>query len=116
MISTRPPSTRLAIEWRTAFSTSVCNANVGVRPEAWRLVSAEQRGLPVDVTVVEELGADGFAYGTSDVDGTPTDVIVRISSARDSVHKGDTIHVTTDPKNVHVFDTDSGERLSQVGH
>jgi multiple sugar transport system ATP-binding protein len=47
------------------------------------------------------------------VDGTPTDVIVRISSARDSVHKGDTIYVTTDPKNVHVFNTESGERLSQ---
>jgi multiple sugar transport system ATP-binding protein len=36
---------------------------------------------------------------------------VRVSQ-RDSVHKGDTIHVTTDPKNVHVFDTESGERLS----
>jgi multiple sugar transport system ATP-binding protein len=28
------------------------------------------------------------------------------------VHKGETIYVTTDPKNVHVFDTDTGERLS----
>ena len=29
-----------------------------------------------------------------------------------TVHKGDTIHVTTDPKSVHVFDTESGDRLS----
>jgi multiple sugar transport system ATP-binding protein len=28
------------------------------------------------------------------------------------VHKGDTIHVTTDPRHVHVFDTATGERLS----
>ena len=88
------------------------NITVGVRPEAWRLVTAEEGGLPINVTVVEELGADGFVYGTSDVEGVPGNVIVRVSQARDSVHKGDTIHVTTDPKNVHVFDTDSGERLS----
>jgi multiple sugar transport system ATP-binding protein len=36
---------------------------------------------------------------------------VRVS-ARDSVHKGDTLFVTTDPHHVHVFDTDTGERLS----
>src|SRR6478609_1017049 len=88
------------------------NITVGVRPEAWRLVSAAQGGLPINVTVVEELGADGFVYGTCDVEGTPGNVIVRVSSARDSIKKGDTIHVTTDPKNVHVFDTDSGERIS----
>jgi len=68
-------------------------------------------GLPVRVTVVEELGADAFVYGTSGVEGTPNNIIVRVS-ARDSVRKGETIHVTTDPRNVHVFDTDTGERLS----
>jgi multiple sugar transport system ATP-binding protein len=84
---------------------------VGVRPEAWRLVSQSEGGLPVQVTVVEELGADAFVYGTSGVEGTPNNIIVRVN-ARDSVHKGETIHVTTDPKNVHVFDTNTGERLS----
>jgi multiple sugar transport system ATP-binding protein len=84
---------------------------VGVRPEAWRVVSDGEGGLPVDVTVVEELGADSFVYGTSDVEGTPSNIIVRVS-ARDTVHKGDRIYVTTDPGHVHVFDTESGERLS----
>ena len=83
---------------------------VGVRPEAWRIVGHGE-GLPVQVTVVEELGADAFVYGTSDVEGTPSNVIVRVSG-RDHVHKGETIHVTTDPHQVHVFDTDTGERLS----
>ncbi len=87
------------------------NITVGVRPEAWRLVSENEGGLPVDVTVVEELGADGFVYGNCDVEGTPANVIVRISG-RDHIAKGDRIYVTTDPKNVHVFDTDTGERLS----
>jgi multiple sugar transport system ATP-binding protein len=83
---------------------------VGVRPEAWRLVSSND-GMPIDVTVVEELGADSYVYGTSEVEGTPSTLIVRVS-ARDSVKKGDVIHVTTDPSNVHVFDTESGERIS----
>src|SRR3954452_22857545 len=39
---------------------------VGVRPENWRIVSDGEGGLPVTGTVVEELGADGFVYGTCD--------------------------------------------------
>ena len=87
------------------------NVTVGVRPEAWRLVPGTEGGLPVQVTVVEELGADSFVYGTSDIEGMPSSIIVRVSE-RDSIHEGDIIHVTTDPHHVHVFDTDSGERLS----
>jgi multiple sugar transport system ATP-binding protein len=84
---------------------------VGVRPEAWRVVGADEGGLPVKVTVVEELGSDAYVYGTSGVEGTPSNIIVRVSK-RDTVQKGETIHVTTDPHSVHVFDTDTGERLS----
>jgi multiple sugar transport system ATP-binding protein len=87
------------------------NIVVGVRPETWRQVGPDDGGLPVEVTVVEELGADAFVYGTSGVEGTPSSVIVRVSG-RDAVHKGDVIHVTTDPHSVHVFDADSGERLT----
>lgn len=85
---------------------------VGVRPEAWRVVGPDDGGLPVNVTVVEELGSDAFVYGTSGVEGTPNNIIVRVS-ARDSVHKGDTLHVTTDPRSVHVFDAETGDRLSE---
>jgi multiple sugar transport system ATP-binding protein len=84
---------------------------VGVRPEAWRLVSKEEGGFPVTVTVVEELGADAYVYGTSDVEGTPHDVIIRVSG-RESNRKGEVLYVTTDPNNVHVFDSETGERLS----
>ena len=87
------------------------NITVGVRPENWRVVSENEGGLPIDVTVVEDTGADGFVYGNCDVEGTPSSVIVRVSG-RDKVRKGDRIYVTTDPQNVHVFDTESGERLS----
>ncbi len=95
----------------TAAKKMQGHITVGVRPEAWRIVSENEGGLPVRVTVVEELGADAFVYGTSGVEGTPNNIIVRVSG-RDTVRKGDTIHVTTDPRHVHVFDTESGERLS----
>jgi multiple sugar transport system ATP-binding protein len=84
---------------------------VGVRPENWRLVTADEGGLPVKVTVVEELGADSFVYGTSDVEGVPSNIIIRVAGRRAPM-KGEVLHVTTDPQHVHVFDTESGERLS----
>jgi multiple sugar transport system ATP-binding protein len=88
------------------------NVTVGVRPENWRVLSAEEgEGFPIRVTVIEELGADSYVYGTSDVEGTPPTIIVRMSG-RMHPQKGETLHVTTDPEHVHVFDTDSGERLS----
>ena len=96
----------------SASSRMKGNVTVGVRPEAWRVVSKEEGGLPVKVTVVEELGADAYVYGTSGVEGLPHDIIVRIGG-RQSVHKGETIYVTTDPNQVHVFDTGTGERLSE---
>jgi multiple sugar transport system ATP-binding protein len=86
------------------------NVVVGVRPENWRLVG-QGEGIPVTVNVIEELGADAYVYGTCEVQGTPHDVIVR-AAGRDSTSKGDVLYVTTDPAHVHVFDKETGERLS----
>jgi multiple sugar transport system ATP-binding protein len=96
---------------RAALAKSTSDITVGVRPEAWRIVPPGEGGLPVTATVIEELGADAYMYGTSDVEGTPRDIVVRLDGRR-SVEKGATVHVTTDPQKVHVFDTASGERLS----
>jgi len=38
-------------------------------------------------------------------------VVIRIDT-RMSHQKGETVYVTTDPRHVHVFDTESGARLS----
>ncbi|GAA4751451.1 diacetylchitobiose ABC transporter ATP-binding protein MsiK [Nocardioides endophyticus] len=96
---------------RQAAARASGGITVGVRPEAWRLVGENEGGLPVTVTVIEELGADAFLYGTCDVEGAPGTLVVRIEARRD-VQKGSTVHVTTDPRHVHVFDTTTGERLS----
>ncbi|MFZ5849509.1 MAG: ABC transporter ATP-binding protein, partial [Actinomycetota bacterium] len=96
---------------RAAASKMSGDITVGVRPESWRVVGEGEGGLPIKVTVVEELGADAFLYGTCDVEGTPSEVVVRLEARRD-VAKGSMLYVTTDPEHVHVFDTASGERLS----
>jgi multiple sugar transport system ATP-binding protein len=80
---------------------------LGVRPED--LVLAEH-GLPVQVEVVEELGADAYVYGT--VRGIATDypVIARVDGRRPP-EKGATVHLAPKPDHVHLFDSQSGLRI-----
>ena len=95
---------------RDAAGQAHGDITIGVRPESWRIVG-EGEGIPVKVSVVEELGADGFVYGTSGAEGTPDQVIVRIDARRNH-RKGETLWVTTDPEHVHVFESESGARLA----
>ena len=89
---------------------------IGIRPEYFR-VSAEGTGLPVTVSVFEDLGADVYVYGvaggsTAVDDGVPTGtpIVARIET-RSKVERGATIHVTVNSENCRVFATETGERL-----
>ncbi|MFJ6935227.1 ABC transporter ATP-binding protein [Streptomyces sp. NPDC101132] len=82
---------------------------VGIRPEHFDLV--EEGGLAVQVNVVEELGADGYVYGTAEVGGRSTDLVVRVNG-RQVPEKGSTVHVVPRGGETHVFSTSTGERLS----
>ena len=50
---------------------------IGVRPEDLK-VDTKGDGLKVDVDVVEELGADGYLYGHTEIDGKRVDIVVRV--------------------------------------
>ncbi|WP_171165313.1 ABC transporter ATP-binding protein [Streptomyces sp. I05A-00742] len=98
---------------------------VGVRPEHFDVVeqngdtarslskaSADApAGLAVTVNVVEELGADGYVYGTAEVGDEEKDLVVRVNGRR-VPEKGSALHVVPRPGELHVFSTSSGERLS----
>lgn len=85
---------------------------VGVRPEDL-IVSTSGNGLPVEVDIVEELGADGYLYGHADVVGQRVDIVARVDG-RVHPHSGETVFITPEPKHVHVFNAESGERLNSA--
>jgi len=98
---------------------------VGVRPEHFDIVEEngaaasaltkdtedKPAGLAVSVNVVEELGADGYVYGTAEVGGHTKDLVVRVEGRR-VPEKGSTLHVVPRPGETHVFSTSTGERLT----
>jgi multiple sugar transport system ATP-binding protein len=94
-----------------ATSRGEKTVTLGVRPESFD-VSSTGTGIAVIVNVVEELGADAFAYGTAKVDGSDVDVIVRVD-ARNTPDKGETLHFLPKAGETHIFSAVSGERLSE---
>ncbi|TAL43384.1 MAG: sn-glycerol-3-phosphate ABC transporter ATP-binding protein UgpC [Salinibacterium sp.] len=95
---------------RATLASAGPKVTIGVRPEDV-IVSTNGEGLPVTVDVVEELGADGYLYGHSIVDDKRVDIVVRVDG-RSHPLPGDRILITPQPDHIHVFDTESGLRLS----
>ena len=90
---------------RGVLSGAGDRVTLGVRPEDLDLT---EHGLPVQVDVVEELGADAYIYGrASDSD---LQIIARTDGRRPP-EKGTTVHFTPKQGHVHLFDTANGERL-----
>ncbi|WP_042413009.1 ABC transporter ATP-binding protein [Streptacidiphilus anmyonensis] len=86
---------------------------VGVRPEHLDLASEGDgdAGLAVTVNVVEELGADGYVYGTAKVDGEDKDLVVRVGG-RSVPARGEVLHVVPRAGELHLFSTKTGARLT----
>ena len=83
---------------------------VGVRPEDMDIVP-EGQGLTTTINLVEELGADAYVYGTAQVDNKPYDIIARVDGRRPPA-KGETVHFAPKQGHLHLFSTESGERLA----
>jgi multiple sugar transport system ATP-binding protein len=83
---------------------------IGVRPEDIQVSTSAVEGLEVVVDLVEELGADGYLYGHSEINGKRTDIVARVDG-RTHPYAGDKVHLTATPHHAHLFDLESGERL-----
>jgi multiple sugar transport system ATP-binding protein len=85
---------------------------VGIRPEDVTVATSGD-GLPVEVDVIEELGADGNLYGHADVEGSRVDLCVRVDG-RSHPNAGDKVFVTPKEGHLHLFDIESGLRVGEA--
>ena len=102
----------LAPEVRSAISGN--RVTVGVRPEDMVVGADGSSGLTLDVTLVEELGADGYLFGSVALAGQDLDLVVRVDG-RAHPNAGETVTVLPLPERVHLFDAESGARIGTPG-
>jgi multiple sugar transport system ATP-binding protein len=98
------------VDRETLAGASAKKVTIGVRPEDVQVATSGE-GLPVDVDIVEELGADGYLYGHTEIDGNRVDIVARVDG-RVHPNAGDKVVITPQADHIHVFDTESGIRLS----
>jgi len=104
----------VAVDRETLERADGSTVTVGVRPESFDFApDGSGGGIKVQVNVVEELGADAFAYGTAKANGKDVDVIVRVD-ARKTPAKGEELYVVPKAGETHVFATGDGSRISDV--
>jgi multiple sugar transport system ATP-binding protein len=80
---------------------------LGLRPEALELGG---EGVPAEVEVVEEFGADAYVFCTAEVGGSSTRLVAR-TEARLAPAQGDRIALRPRPHQAHLFDAKTGARL-----
>ena len=93
----------------TIAAATGTKATIGVRPEDV-VVSTTGEGLPVEVDLVEELGADGYLYGHATVSGNRVEIVARVDG-RNHPMAGETVHILPEQNHMHVFDASTGVRL-----
>lgn len=96
---------------RGTLSKATSNkVTLGIRPEDLS-VSTSGKGLQTTVELVEELGADGYLYGMSEVNGQTIQVVVRVDGRNHPV-AGDKVALLPSDSRIHFFDAQTGVRLS----
>jgi multiple sugar transport system ATP-binding protein len=80
---------------------------VGLRPESLELAGD---GVPARVQVVEELGADAYAFCVGEIAGNEIKLVAR-ADARHPPTLGERVSLQPVAGEAHLFDPDSGERL-----
>jgi multiple sugar transport system ATP-binding protein len=95
-----------------ASAAGLDSITVGIRPESFRTAGPDEDGgaLPVEILVVEELGADAYLYGRAQVGSAAHDVIAR-TVGRGGRGKGDTVKLLPKLDELHLFNPKTGARL-----
>jgi sn-glycerol 3-phosphate transport system ATP-binding protein len=81
---------------------------IGMRPEHLQEAEANTAMTSQKVDMIEHLGADTLLHGTF---GSSDSILtVRLEGIR-TINQGEVLPLNIEPKNIHVFDTDTGKRL-----
>ncbi len=80
---------------------------LGLRPESLELAA---EGVPAEVEVVEEIGADAFAFCAAEIGGETAKLVARVE-ARRAPARGERVALRPMPAEAHLFDPESGDRL-----
>jgi multiple sugar transport system ATP-binding protein len=81
---------------------------VGLRPESLELAGD---GIPAQVEVVEEIGADAYVFAAADLDGVETKLVARCA-ARLAPDRGERVSLRPKPGEEHLFDPTTGLSLA----
>jgi multiple sugar transport system ATP-binding protein len=93
-----------------AAAQGLTSVTVGFRPEDIT-VNDNGTGIPTEVLVVEELGADAYVYGTVKLTDSEKQVVARTDGRRPPA-KGETVRVSIKEGHAHVFSPTTGEALT----
>jgi multiple sugar transport system ATP-binding protein len=99
----------LPIDANILSKTNAKTVTVGIRPEGLHVTANE--GISVEVDVVEELGADGFLYGHTNISGADQDITARVDG-RVHPNAGEKVFLKAEGGIIHLFDVETGERLN----
>jgi len=96
---------------REALAASGAEVSIGVRPEDLQVLAGEGDGLSATVDLVEELGADAYIYAHGEPAGDRVEFVARVTGG-EYPDLGETVTLVARPGRVHMFDSQTGERLN----
>jgi len=99
------------VDRKTLDGATGSQVTVGIRPEDLA-VSATGKGIQATVDLVEELGADGYLYANTEINGESIEMVVRVDGRNHPV-AGDKIALLPMEHHMHVFDAATGARLTK---
>jgi multiple sugar transport system ATP-binding protein len=82
----------------------------GFRPEHVD-IAGDGDGIAARVEVVEDIGADAYVFCSADVDGEQTRLVAR-TDVRSAPQQGERVRLRPRAEEAHLFDSESGERLT----
>ena len=94
----------------TATANGRASLVLGFRPEALDLAP---EGIPAEVEVVEEIGADAYVFCVAEVAGETTKLVAR-TDWRSAPERGERVKLKPHPDEAHVFDPETGERIGKA--